>query len=93
MTHVPSSIRLSPSRITWIGLSATLIIAAAVGIAGTSLVLHYLQGRLIAHGMEHNREFARAVTDRARRLLETPGDAPETPERVGGLLDAYRGLG
>ncbi|MEA3278716.1 MAG: ATP-binding protein [Pseudomonadota bacterium] len=83
----------SPSRITWVSLALTICIAAAIGVSGTALVLRYLQERLTAHGIEHNQEFAAAVSRLLHSTLAQATDRDDLSGRLQGELKRYQGMG
>jgi len=85
------NVEWKPSTVSWLSFVLMGLIVAGVGLTGTAHVVKYLQMRLAAHGIEHNREVAAALAPRLGRILD-PERGNLTP-KLSEAIGAYKALG
>jgi signal transduction histidine kinase len=59
-------LRWTPATVSWLSFVIMGLVVAGIGLTGTAHVVGYLHGRLLAHGIEHDRE----VAEHLRTMVE-----------------------
>jgi len=91
MISVFNNLEWKPSTVSWLSFVLMGLIVAGIGLSGTAHVVNYLEGRLAAHGIEHNREVAAALAPRLGRSLEAAqGDSTRMLSEA---IGPYKSLG
>lgn len=73
-----------PSTVSWLSFVLMGLIVGGVGLSGTAHVVNYLETRLTAHYMEHNREIASSLLSKIESSFND-----ETDNVSGPLLYAF----
>lgn len=91
MTYARKTLRWTPGTVSWLSLFIMGLVVAGVGLVGTGYVIAYLQERMTAHGLEHNRE----ISSRLKPLISPrlPDSTGKPDAQLKHLIDLYGSFG
>ncbi len=91
MTSLFENLTWKPSTVSWLSFVLMGLIVAGIGLSGTAHVVNYLQGRLMAHGVEHNQEVASALIPKIEASFRVNHKRSTTT--LSNAIEDYKGFG
>jgi len=91
MTSLLKNLTWKPSTVSWLSFVLMGLIVAGIGLSGTAHVVNYLQERLMAHGVEHNREIASALIPKLESAFQD--DLQDPTDILPHAIEDYKAFG
>lgn len=93
MTFLFNNLNLAwkPSTVSWLSFVLMGLIVVGVGLSGTAHVVNYLQERLMAHGIEHNRDIASALLPKLNASFQS--DSEDVTSILSHAIEEYKAFG
>ena len=91
MTSLFRNLAWKPSTVSWLSFVLLGLIVVGIGLSGTAHVVNYLQERLIAHGIEHNRDIASALLPKLESSFR--GGSKDVAGILSHVIEEYKAFG
>ncbi|WP_084609644.1 sensor histidine kinase [Sedimenticola selenatireducens] len=91
MTKLFRNLKWKPSTVSWLSFVLMGLIVGGVGLSGTTHVINYLEERLTAHSIEHNREIASSLLSKFESTFQS--DADDVSNALLHAIEDYKAFG